>query len=109
MSKADTNTAHQMPADEQTVDDNLVQRLVDGSPHYVSPALRHPRGTRGCRLAPPADQGLRGRPEHRFYPHLNDNARHYLDVDVVLRQGFCPGCFTALFTETVPARNGETP
>lgn len=38
-------------------------------------------------------------------PHLNDRALQYLDEPVVLRQGYCPGCFTALFTETLPARD----
>ncbi len=38
-------------------------------------------------------------------PHLNDRASQYLDEPVVLRQGYCPGCFTALFTETLPARD----
>lgn len=48
-------------------------------------------------------------------PHLNDRASQYLDEPVVLRQGYCPGCYTALFTETLPARDldpaesGQTP
>ncbi|MCQ8832041.1 hypothetical protein [Streptomyces malaysiensis] len=108
MSKADTNTAHQMLADEQAVDDNLVQRLMDGSPHYVCRHCDTPVAPAGPDWRHRLTKVFEGAPSTAG-PHLNDNARHYLDMDVVLRQGFCPGCFTALFTETVPARNGETP
>lgn len=83
------------------VDDNLVLRTVDDQPAYV---CRH------CHTYVAAAElfwrehlpsTFLGAPSAAG-PHLNDNARHYLDVDVQLRQGYCPGCFTALFTETVP-------
>ena len=87
---------------EKIIDDNIVMRDVAGKSAYV---CRHCGTVIGdgeltwrdtlptTFIGPPSTAG----------PHLNDNARQYLDVDVVLRQGYCPGCFTALFTEVVPA------
>jgi N-methylhydantoinase B len=40
-------------------------------------------------------------------PHIRDDAKLFVDQEVVLRQYYCPGCFTALHTEIVP-RQDET-
>jgi N-methylhydantoinase B len=87
---------------DRIIDDNIMLRDVDGKPAHVCRHCGVFIAAAGSSwrdhlpttfLGPPSTAG----------PHLNDNARQYLDVDVRLRQGYCPGCFTALFTETVPA------
>jgi len=41
---------------------------------------------------PPAEAG----------PHIFANPAVYVDADVVFRQHYCPGCYTAFQTEVVP-------
>jgi N-methylhydantoinase B len=86
---------------DQIIDDNLVQRDVDGAARYF---CRH-CDTDIAGAGPDWRDSLRTvyeGPPSTVGPHLNDNARKYVDVDIVVRQGYCPGCFTALFTETAP-------
>lgn len=35
-------------------------------------------------------------------PQIWANSKTYIDKEVVFRQYFCPGCFTAFLTEVVP-------
>jgi N-methylhydantoinase B len=35
-------------------------------------------------------------------PHICANPEAYVDVDVVFRQSYCPGCWTAFQSEVVP-------
>jgi N-methylhydantoinase B len=41
---------------------------------------------------PPAEAG----------PHIFANPAVYVDAEVVFRQSYCPGCYTAFQTEVVP-------
>jgi N-methylhydantoinase B len=36
-------------------------------------------------------------------PHICNDPQVYIDAQIVFRQYYCPGCWTALHTEVVPA------
>lgn len=40
-------------------------------------------------------------------PHIFDDPALFVDQTIVFRQYYCPGCFTALATEIVPAGQGH--
>ncbi|WP_063052493.1 hypothetical protein [Nocardia arthritidis] len=92
-----------MSTPEQIVDDNIVQRVIDGAARYMCRHCGADISTAGPRWREEVATVYQGGPSSAG-PHLNDNARHYLDVDVVVRQGYCSGCFTTLFTETAPTQ-----
>jgi N-methylhydantoinase B len=41
-------------------------------------------------------------PPNEAGPHIFANPAVYIDEEVVFRQYYCPGCFTALRSEVVP-------
>lgn len=89
-------------SDGSIIDDNLKFRTVNGQPMYVCRHCDAVVVAAGPSWREDFTSVFVGKPSSAG-PHLNDNALQYLDVEVVLRQGYCPGCFTALFTETAPA------
>jgi N-methylhydantoinase B len=50
---------------------------------------------------------LREGPPSLAGPHVRDNAREFVDRDIVFRQDCCPGCMTALRTQVVPVDEAE--
>jgi N-methylhydantoinase B len=95
-------------ASARRLDDNLVQTAVPGGTETVV-ACRHcaevlggsgPGDTLALAVheGPPAEAG----------PQILADPADYVDVPVVFRQYYCPGCWTALYSAVVPASHIDT-
>ena len=83
------------------LDDNLTVENGTVSCKHCSRAI-------GMAASDPFESAVRWvRPVRDVGPGLHSDPRLFTERHIVLRQIFCPGCYTLLSTEVVPMDEGE--